>query len=98
MLLYVCVSVCLQAVLYVPSTEEFTVWWEGYSDGESGLLKHDITLMLGSDCDNFDPRQMTTVVESETLSPTSSNFTYLELNLQVPATSRLLINISSEKL
>ena len=77
------VSVCLQAVLYVPSTEEFTVWWDGFTDEESGLMEHSITLMLGLDCDNFDTRQMTTVVESETLSPTSRNFTYLEVDLQV---------------
>ena len=77
------VSVCLQAVLYVPSTEEFTVWWDGFRDEESGLMEHSITLMLGLDCDNFDPRQMTTVVDSETLSPTSRNFTYLEVDLQV---------------
>ena len=73
----------MQAVLYVPSAEEFTVWWEGYTDDESGLMEHDITLMLGSDCDNFDLRQMTTVVANQALSPTSTNFTYLELNLQV---------------
>ena len=73
----------LQAVLYVPSTEELTVWWEGFTDDESGLMTQDITLMLGKDCDNFDTRGMTTVVEKLALSNTSTNFTYLELNLEV---------------
>ena len=74
---------CSQAVLYVPSTEELTVWWEGFTDDESGLMTQHIILMLGTDCDNFDARQMEEVVEEQKLSNTSTNFTYLGLNLEV---------------
>ena len=64
-----------------------TAWWEGYMDEESGLKQIDITLMLGSACDNFDPRQMTVVVDTLTLANSTTNLTYLELDLQVSCVS-----------
>ena len=70
-------------MLYVPSAEALTIWWDGFFDSESGLMEFDISLMLGTSCKSEGSLNMTTTVENISLPPTSSNHTYLELELQV---------------
>ena len=70
---------------YTDSPESVSVVWRGYRDEESGLKVNKLRLLEAASCDQRLDGNLTLTPRQDwlPLGPDTSNFTFVELNLQV---------------
>lgn len=66
---------------YTQRSDTIGVWWENYKDPQSGIRSYEVSLRKYSSCAEDD--DIETVVDWLTLDPDYTEYTFVDLKLQV---------------
>lgn len=74
----------LQAVSYTSDSGSLYVYWENYTDSETGIQSYQVSLLVNSSCGPDSTQDQ--VVDWITLGPNYTDYTFVDLDLQVQST------------